>query len=191
MHDTPWKKYLLALVIALGCVGLAIVGTPFALFGWLILWERPTTYADYDQVNACLERHQFEVLDGAQHQDLTLEDFSWKFRTADRNELAIEIYDGDWSRDCSHRAVGVQLLEDSRFWMSEPSLTSPVGSYLSFEHPDLVAALGGKQLRNMEDMLANLDELLAWVEQNPDYAVHSAEVEENSGRYLNLVVFQE
>lgn len=32
--------------------------------------------------------------------------------------------------------------------------------------------------------------LLAWVKQNLDYAAHSAEARENSGRYLNLVVFQ-
>ncbi len=170
MIDPAWRKYLRRSVIA---ALIAIPGSFLSLVGW-IYWEIHATYADYDQVKACLERHHLEVIDGWQHQ--TLEDFGWSFRTTDGQELSLEIYDGDEARDCSHRADGIHFLSD----------TFGSGQYLSFDHPDLVEALDGQQLKTMDDMLKNLDHLLTWIEENPEHWVNSLDVKKPD-RHLNLV----
>ena len=56
----------------------------------------------------------------------------------------------------------------------------------AFDHPDLVAALDGKQLKTMDDMLAHLDELLVWIEKNPNFRV--GPVDKNGDRYFNLII---
>ena len=174
MIAPPWLKRLRQSVIP---VLIAIPGSVLALIGW-IHWEIRATYADYRQVEACLERHQLDVVDSWQHRDMTLEDFSWTFRTADGQQLSIDIYDGDKARDCNHRVAGVHLRPE----------TFGAGKYLLFSHPELVDALDGQQLQTMDDMLENLDQLLAWVEENPDFKVDPAAVDRNQGRYLNLII---
>ncbi|MEM9483512.1 MAG: hypothetical protein AAGA83_07440 [Cyanobacteria bacterium P01_F01_bin.116] len=157
------------------------------MIGWF-LWEIRATYADYDQVKACLEQYQFEIIDEWQHEDMILEDFGWQFRTSDGKTIAIEIYDGDSPRDCYHRAAGVRVSKKSSVWPEPGSFSEPFSFYLSFDNPDLIAALGGKRLKNMDDMFANLDELLTWKEQNPDHVLCSLKDQKNSSRYLNLII---
>lgn len=149
-----------------------------ALFSSMI-WAYYASYADYDQVKACLENHQFQVMDGWQREDTFLEDFGWEFRTKEGKIVHINVYKNDHARRCHARAVGVQLLEEQYY---------SDGPYLSFDHPDLVNALDGKQLKNMDDMLANIDQLLDWVEENPTFKVDPVTVEKNKHRYLNLIV---
>ncbi|MBT9317222.1 hypothetical protein [Leptothoe spongobia] len=174
MIDAPWRKRLRWLVIA----ALIVIPGGFLTFvGWL-RWTIHATYTDYEQVKACLERHQFEVIEGWQHQDMILEDFGWRFRTASGQQLGIDVYDGNQPRDCRDRAAGVQLLEKNL----QP------GRYLSFDHPGLIDALDGQRLRTMDDMLENLDELLAWAEENPQFKVDPTEVTNNSDHYLNLII---
>ena len=177
--NLPFKRFLHRPdVIALITMS---VGT-LAAFGW-VLWTAYDSYIDYDRVKTCLERHQFDVVDGWQHQDLSLEDFGWEFRTQGGKQVRLDIYDINLPRHCNHRAHGVRLLD-------EPYAGGP---YLSFDHPELVRALGGKRLRTMDDMLENLDELLVWVDENPSFKEDPGALRKGRNvffnRSLNLIVF--
>lgn len=160
-------------------VGLITVPVSVVGFIALAIWTYHDSYAQYARLKSCLEQHQFKVMDGWQREDGFLEDFGWKFRTQKGTIAHINVYKNDHARQCNARAVGVQLLDEQYY---------SDGTYLSFSNPDLVKALDGKQLKTMDEMLENVDELLAWVQENPTFRVNYEDVEKNKNRYLNLFI---
>lgn len=139
------------------------------------------SYQDYDEIKACLEQHQFLLEDSWRHEGLFLEDFGWLFRSRNGTKFGIDVYDSNQVRDCDDRDRGIQLIFNHSF---------NGGNSLPFDHPAVVEALEGQQIRTMDDLLDHLDWLTDWAQTHPDVLMPQSEIQ-GRAHYINLLVFPE
>lgn len=158
----------------------AFIAAPSSVFVFLAI-VRWRSYVPHHSVEACLEKYQREITFSWKGEDsfnIDLEGFQSEFLFSDDTFLQIDVgYGGDRVRHCSDRARGIRVMRQ---------YYGP-GQYLDFDRPELVGVLGDRKLETMDDMLANLDWLIPWIDSNPN-ALQDPEDIEDLNRYINLII---
>lgn len=153
----------------------------FSLLFVALMWGcGEASLTNYERLRRCVERHQLNPLAGWQERIPNVERFGWMFVTSGQQVYELNVYEDNQAKTCTDAAIGVRL-EQRRY--------DPEGSYLPFDQPELVQALGGTQLQSMSDLLMHLDQVTAWIAAHPEALQTSAEVEAPEA-YINLLPMQ-
>ncbi|MFK8184332.1 MAG: hypothetical protein AB8B99_13250 [Phormidesmis sp.] len=134
----------------------------------LMLYDIQASHQDYDQIESCLKKHGLAVKDGWKYTDMgleiiglpALENFGFTFATSNNQLWSLEIIDGYGVRDCDDPVAWV--------WLSGVEIALPEGRALSLNHPELLQALDGKEIKTLDDLMAQLEWLLVWASEHPD-----------------------
>lgn len=131
-----------------------------------VAYDTHASRKDYDEIESCLLKHNFTVIDGWKYTDMgleiigypALENFGLDFATSNGQQWEIEVIDGYGARDCNDRIAWV--------WIEHN--TQSTGTFLPLHHPELLKDLDGIKIQTTDDLLAQLEWLLDWTAEHPE-----------------------